>query len=570
MNMLENNRVKIVFPIDFRWFPTVLSALHMYMHENEFSKRLIQMVCMATDNVLGRMYLFALDAQAGKSRRPEATFCMNYVDGCLAIDISYDRTLNFDPIGDISVESAEKNANALAVSESEIQYNEWLVEVKSQMDRVESRVEGSVRTMHMEKYSRESGKEKQMWIFSLTPCLKPDVYIDESQIEGSKYAGYLHDFRTDKVLRMGRRELDIIKRFDGKTSLFDIYIDVAANSSDGPVSPQVFKEVYEQLERNKMLVGTGDEKRGVARLLQTVRNLTLVLPQSDRLAGMFYRAFRPVFTRAGVAAVLVFALTALWPIYTMYDEFKQMFVQSFDIIRNEPWVGMVGVLLVYLTMVLHEFSHAAVVKKYGGHVPRIGITYYIFMIIFFCDTTGSGNFPKKKQRIMVSLGGPLCSLLVWAAAVWTFALSADVHVRAIAFVVYLAIGFSIVLNFNPLLRMDSYYMLSDIVGIDGLRSRSFNYIRDCVKRIFGIRVVTPNYTKWQKRWLVAYGALGTLMTLRYCLRPFIKIAQLTEQGATSSMKMVWIGLLSLVAVVNIGSLVSRNVRKITHRTYKIK
>lgn len=568
--MQESNKVKITFPIDFRWFPTVLSALHMYMYENEFSERLMQMVCMAADNVLSRLYVFALEAQTEKNCQHEATMSMDFSDGNLAIDVTYGRTLHFDPIGDISQEKAERNSEKMKVNLGVLQYNDWLVKVQTLMDRVVSRTEGSMRTLHMEKYRREEGKERQMWIFSLTPRLKPGIHIDESHIEGSEYAGYLHDFSTDSVLRVGRRELDIIKRIDGRTSLFDIYIGFAA-SGDEPVSPQVFETLYRQLESSGMIDG-GQERRPniAARIMHSLRNMTLVLPQSDRIAGMFYRALRPMFTTGGVAFILVFALTALYPLYAHYGEFRQMFVQSLDIVRANPMLGVWSVLLFFVSIVLHEFSHAAVVKKYGGHVPRIGITYYICMLIFFCDTTSSGNFPKKKQRIMVSLGGPLCSLLIWAVAVWTFALATGIYVKAVAFGLYFSLGLSIVLNFNPLLRMDSYYMLSDLVGIDGLRSRSFAFIKDGIRSLLGIRTRKHSYTRRQKWCLGIYGALGAVMTFFFCLRPFIRVMRLTDSGFTPTMRTVWIVTMAIVGVVNVGNMVSRNVRSLTHRSYNIK
>lgn len=568
--MQESNKVKITFPIDFRWFPTVLSALHMYMYENEFSERLMQMVCMAADNVLGRLYVFALEAQTEKDCQHEATMSMDFSDGNLAIDVTYGRTLHFDPIGDISLDKAERNSEKMTVDLGALQYNDWLVRVQALMDRVVSRTEGSVRTLHMEKFRREDGKERQMWIFSLTPRLKPGLYIDESNIEGSPYAGYLHDFRTDRVLRLGRRELDIVKRIDGRTSLFDIYIGFATEG-DGPVGPQVFEALYRQLESSGMIDGGQERRHNIAaRAMHSLRNMTFVLPHSDRLAGWFYHALRPMFTTGGVAFVLVFALTALYPLYAQYGEFRQMFVQSLGIVRANPMLGVWSALLFFVSIVLHEFSHAAVVKKYGGHVPRIGITYYICMVIFFCDTTCSGNFPKKKQRIMVSLGGPLCSLLIWAAAVWTFALATDLHVRAVAFGLYFSLGLSIVLNFNPLLRMDSYYMLSDLVGIDGLRSRSFNFLKDGIRSLLGIRTYKHHYTRRQKWCLSIYGVLGAAVTFFFCLRPFIRILRLTDSGFTPTMRTLWIVAMALVGVVNVGNMVSRNVRSLTHRSYKIK
>src|SRR5262249_27031878 len=97
-----------------------------------------------------------------------------------------------------------------------------------------------------------------------------------------------------------------------------------------------------------------------------------------------------------------------------------------------------------------------------------------------------------------------CALFLW--------LNAEPGiVRTMAYNAIFIAGVSTVLfNANPLLRYDGYYILSDVLEIPNLRTRSNNYLLYlCERYLFGnIHAEPPDSTASEKRWFVTFGTLS--------------------------------------------------------------
>jgi putative peptide zinc metalloprotease protein len=68
----------------------------------------------------------------------------------------------------------------------------------------------------------------------------------------------------------------------------------------------------------------------------------------------------------------------------------------------------------------------------------------------------------------------------------------------------------ILLNLNPLMKLDGYYLLGEVAGVSNLKERSTEYLSGWVKRSLGLPVEVP-YLRRQRRWLfVGYALLSGL------------------------------------------------------------
>jgi len=102
--------------------------------------------------------------------------------------------------------------------------------------------------------------------------------------------------------------------------------------------------------------------------------------------------------------------------------------------------------------------------------------FYYGMPAFFVDVSDmwmSGRIP----RIMVSLAGPVVNVIIGGAiAILVIMLPPAAWTRALfqaAYVAYLGA----LLNLNPLLELDGYYILMDWLEIPQLRQKSFEFLR---------------------------------------------------------------------------------------------
>ena len=133
-------------------------------------------------------------------------------------------------------------------------------------------------------------------------------------------------------------------------------------------------------------------------------------------------------------------------------------------------------LFVPLLIFTHEMAHALVCKSFGRDVRRGGVALYFGIPAFFVDTTDIW-LENRGRRIAVSAAGLVSDLTIGGAcALLALALPAG----AVATVLFLAsiAYFSFLLNLVPLLELDGYYVLVDLLEMPMLRPRSFAFVRE--------------------------------------------------------------------------------------------
>jgi len=70
------------------------------------------------------------------------------------------------------------------------------------------------------------------------------------------------------------------------------------------------------------------------------------------------------------------------------------------------WMGIIGALGLFLSIIAHEFSHSLVARKYG--IPMKGITLFIFGGVAEMDEEP----PSPKVEFMMAIAGPLSSFII--------------------------------------------------------------------------------------------------------------------------------------------------------------
>ena len=161
----------------------------------------------------------------------------------------------------------------------------------------------------------------------------------------------------------------------------------------------------------------------------------------------------------------------------------------------------------------HESAHGLTCKHFGGGVHRMGFMLIYLSPAFFVDITEIYVYGGKWQRVAGIIAGiwvelMFCSVasIVW----WGTPLGSPVH--DFAYKIMLITGVAVVLmNLNPLIRLDGYYLFGELVGVSSLKESSVEYLSSWVKQnLFRMPVEVP-YVRRQRRWLfVGYGVLSSL------------------------------------------------------------
>jgi multidrug resistance efflux pump len=134
-------------------------------------------------------------------------------------------------------------------------------------------------------------------------------------------------------------------------------------------------------------------------------------------------------------------------------------------------------LVVFSVVTIHEFSHGLTCCHFGGKVKEVGFMLIYFQPAFYCDVSDSWMFPSKRNRMWVTFAGGYSQLIVWGVCTMIWRVTdPDSLINQIALVVIVFAGLQTLVNFNPLIKLDGYYMLSDYLEIPNLRAKAWTSI----------------------------------------------------------------------------------------------
>jgi len=179
---------------------------------------------------------------------------------------------------------------------------------------------------------------------------------------------------------------------------------------------------------------------------------------------------------------------------------------------KRSWTDIFYVYTVGMGVVaVHELAHAHACKHYGGRVPAMGFALVYLLPAFYTDTTEGFVHATFTQRLTISFAGVWSEMLLYMVATpiwWGTTPGTPVH-NAAYFVMILCGLMNVIVNWNPLIKLDGYYMLCDFVGINNLKEDSTAFTAAWVKKnIWRLPVEVP-YVPRRRRLGYALYALAS-------------------------------------------------------------
>lgn len=307
--------------------------------------------------------------------------------------------------------------------------------------------------------------------------------------DGSIYY-VIKDPITNAFFMVGEAEYFIIQNFDGKKSLAEIAIDFKNKFSAefeetdilefaGQLQALCFLDndlTRQELLRKQREVGRETKKSLFSRLLY----IKLKAINPGRLFDVLIEYVRFFFTKKFVwmasVSIIIAVMVAIYNGQAMADGLSSL-------------LNLQGIIIIYVSMffvvITHEFAHGLTCKFYGGNVQDIGFLLLYFQPSFYCNVSDSWLFTEKSKRLWVSFSGAFIQLFVWSLAVFVWRITAeDILISKIALAVTAFSGIASLFNFNPLLKYDGYYLLSDYLEIPNLRKKVGMYWKALIRNIF--------------------------------------------------------------------------------------
>ena len=234
--------------------------------------------------------------------------------------------------------------------------------------------------------------------------------------------------------------------------------------------------------------------------------IRLPLWDPDRFLDKTLPVVRHAFTRLGAVIWCLTVLSALVLVGLHWEELSENIADRILAAEGLLLTAMIFPVLKFF----HELGHAYATKVAGGEVHEIGIMILVFAPVPYVDASASISFRSKWHRALVGMAGMLIELFIAALAMSAWTLLEPGLVRSICYQTMLIAGVStVIFNINPLLRFDGYYILSDLLEIPNLGSRSnriWSWLGE--RYIFGLQQSPPAATAGEKVWLLIYAPVA--------------------------------------------------------------
>jgi putative peptide zinc metalloprotease protein len=199
---------------------------------------------------------------------------------------------------------------------------------------------------------------------------------------------------------------------------------------------------------------------------------------ADRVVDLVYRfGGRLAFTRVGGALVLVLALAGI----VVWIRELGTGRHGLATVQGSYALGILALTLLQVASIsVHEAGHALAIRHYGRRVRHLGLMIYYLFPCAYVDATDMA-MASRQQRIVVSLAGPIGGATVGAVCALIAAFDGGI-VGSIAFQGASLFTFQLVLNLVPILELDGYHVLVDLLDAPFLRQRSMAFARTAVIR----------------------------------------------------------------------------------------
>ncbi|MDQ2095165.1 HlyD family efflux transporter periplasmic adaptor subunit [Rhodalgimonas zhirmunskyi] len=226
----------------------------------------------------------------------------------------------------------------------------------------------------------------------------------------------------------------------------------------------------------------------------------LVYPQAFLEATL--PLVRPLMTRGFVWFTGAVLLLALYLVSRQYADLIESARGAFS-----PSGVVTYVLAIIILKSLHELGHAYQAVSRGLQVPVMGVAFMAMFPLLYTDVSDSWRLQKRRDKVLIDAGGMMTemTIAVYATLAWCFL--PDGPLRGAAFAAATSGWvFSLLVNLNPLMRFDGYYLLADSLGIQNLQTRAFAMGKWKMRRVlFNIAMPVPErLTNTLSAFMVSY------------------------------------------------------------------
>ncbi|HKG22606.1 MAG TPA: hypothetical protein VKC34_11955, partial [Blastocatellia bacterium] len=299
------------------------------------------------------------------------------------------------------------------------------------------------------------------------PCVAEEVDVTEQAEDGiTRYV--VRNRVTARYFLLKSPEYSVFRQLDGSQTAEEIAR--GGRSGVGPrVSPGALTKFLSRLDSTDLLARGGAGLPAAPRPRERGLYIRFHLFNPDRMLAWMDKRIGWALTGPVITASFLLIAAVTLGLLSRAEEVSAYAQYTY------AEYGLAAILLMTLTItVLHEFAHGLACKHFGGEVREVGVLMIYYVLpAFYCNVTDIYRLGRRHERQWVIFAGIYWQLLVSALGALAWMLAAPHTALAdLTFLVFLGGTFNILVNCNPLIKLDGYYALSQFLGIQNLHAQA--------------------------------------------------------------------------------------------------
>jgi putative peptide zinc metalloprotease protein len=347
---------------------------------------------------------------------------------------------------------------------------------------------------------QSAGELPQVVLKQGPPRLHPRLVVREHQErDGKVYTLLIPGGRPPHYFRLNELQYQVVMLFDGDRTPEDVQ-RVAAMQLGTSLTAEEVRDFVGLLEKESFWYRTPQEESVALcqdllekrhRRLQhdygDLSSIILVSFDPDRFLTWVNRHFGWIYSRWFTYWSLFMLLVAM---IILGSHWQQVWADSVNFynLTGRGFGHFLNFLAVFLVLgAMHEMAHGLTCKHYGGGVHRMGAMLVYLAPCVFCDVSQAWVYGDRWERMACVFWGVWSEVVLctYASVVWWLT-PPGTMVHQVAYLIVLSGGiFCVLLNWNPLAKMDGYMLMTEFFRINDVKVLATQWLITWIRvRIF--------------------------------------------------------------------------------------
>ena len=313
--------------------------------------------------------------------------------------------------------------------------------------------------------------------------MRPDLVAQRQVWQGRDY-WLVKDPLALKYFRFEAEEFALLSMLDGRASSTEIRERFEQQFAPQRISSAQLQQLVASLHRCHLVIADAPGQGGELLARQQQQRSKALWGTLTNFLAIRFRGLDPDRFLAWLAKYCgwMFSLPAALCSLALVGAALALLAAEFDVFCSrlpefEAFFAAGNWLLLALTLaatkVLHEIGHGLACKRFGGECHEMGVMLLVGTPCLYCNVSDAWMIPSKWQRAAIGAAGMYVELNLAAIAtfLWWFSQPGLLNHLCLN-VMFVSSVSTLLFNGNPLMRLDGYYILSDLVEVPNLRQKS--------------------------------------------------------------------------------------------------